>query len=499
WIRFVIPWDQVEPEPGRFDWGLPDRLFALLRPYPDLKPLVVLNGSPAWARRPGDADNALAPPQERRDFGAFAAAVARRYGALVDAYQIWHEPNIAPHWGRRPIAPEDYLGLLREAALQIRAADPGAQIILAALAPNTEPGGANMSDLAFLDALYRAGGRPWFDAVAGQPYGFSAPADEPASPAVLNFARVQLLREIMVRHGDGRKRIWATAFGWNALPEGWAGRPSPWGQVTAGQQAGYARQAVELAATRWPWLGPLFWAAACPVRPADDPWRGFALCAADGSRRPVWQALTEVAHAPPALPPGDHAVSHPAVRYGPGWRVLDAAADPGADGDVMSYEFHGTETALRVQGGPFWAFLRAWIDGRPANALPTDETGAAYLVLYDPLAEERTVTLARGLAPGRHQAVIEAHGGWGQWPLRGILVHEASVSAPAGRLDWRAFALAALLLAAIWLGMAWPRWRSRATTLPSPSSPSLPEGGRRAESFAFPWAAWPDAAWYAGA
>ncbi|MCX7668768.1 MAG: hypothetical protein N2439_01680, partial [Anaerolineae bacterium] len=495
WIRFVIAWDEVEPTPGRFDWRVPDRLFALLRSHPDLKPLIVLNGSPAWARRPGNADNPLAPPQERKDFGAFAAAVARRYAAVADAYQIWHEPNIAPHWGQGPIAPEDYLGLLREAALQIRAADPGAQIILAALAPNTEAGGANMSDVAFLDALYRAGGRPWFDAVAAQPYGFSVSPEAPASPAELNFARARLLRAVMVRYGDSHKRIWATAFGWNALPAGWSGRPSPWGQVSPDRQAVYARQAVELAATRWPWLGPLFWAAACPPRPADDPWHGFALCAAAGGWRPVWSALKEATATPFALPPGDHAVSHPAVRYGPGWRVVDAAADPAADGDVMSYEFYGTATALRVQGGPFWAFLRVWIDGRPANALPTDETGAAYLVLYDPLAEERTVALARGLAPGRHQAIIEAHGGWGQWPLRGIQVRETP--ADPVRLASRVLLVIALLLIGAWFAiLRHPLALLRGNARAAAGAPA--DANRTPRPLLF-WAAWPEAVWYIAA
>ena len=134
-----------------------DRVFELLRAQPRLTPVVVLNGSPAWARRPGDAANPLAPPQERADFGAFAAAVARRYGDQVRYYQVWHQPNIAPHWGARPVDPADYLGLLREAAVQIRSADADAQIVLAALAPNTEAGGANLSDVAFLEALYAAG------------------------------------------------------------------------------------------------------------------------------------------------------------------------------------------------------------------------------------------------------------------------------------------------------------------------------------------------------
>jgi len=111
------------------------------------------------ARRTGDAANPLAPPQERADFGAFAAAMARRYRDQVRYYQVWHQPNIAPHWGARPVDPTDYLGLLREAAVQIRSADDDAQVVLAALAPNVEPGGANLGDIAFLEALYAQGAR----------------------------------------------------------------------------------------------------------------------------------------------------------------------------------------------------------------------------------------------------------------------------------------------------------------------------------------------------
>ena len=455
WVRFVLPWDEIEPTRGQNQWEHFDRVFEQLRALPRLKPVVVLNGSPAWARRSGDADNPLAPPQERADFGAFAAAVARRYGDQVRYYQIWHQPNIAPHWGVRPVDPADYLGLLREAAVQIRSADEDADIVLAALAPNTELGGANLSDIAFLEALYAQGARPWFDIAAAQPYGFSESPDTPASAGALNFGRASLLRDVMLRHGDGVKRLWATALGWNALPPDWAGRPSPWGQVDAATQARYASQAVELAAARWPWLGPLFWPAVCPQLAPDDPWRGFALCAEDGDARPVADAWAAAAKSPAVLPPGDHALNHPAVRYDPGWRVTSAAADPSADGDALTYDFVGTETAVRVQGGPYWAYYLVSVDGQPANTLPRDESGMSYLVLYDPLGEERMIPLARGLLPGRHQVRLEARGGWGQWALRGIRVADGTLG--ASRLpDWRILFLVAALVVVICLTLARP-------------------------------------------
>ncbi|MBC7223224.1 MAG: O-antigen ligase family protein, partial [Anaerolineae bacterium] len=59
------------------------------------------------------------------------------------------------------------------------------------------------------------------------------------------------------------------------------------------------------------------------------------------------------------------------------------------------------------------------VDGQPANALPLDEDGRAYVVLYDPLHGEDTVTLARGLPDGVHEVELVAEGGWGQWALRG--------------------------------------------------------------------------------
>ncbi len=439
WIRFTLPWDEIEPEPGRFQWERWDGIFAALAARSEITPVVVLDRSPRWARTVQDADNPLAPPHERRDFGAFAAAVAGRYGSQVRYYQIWHEPNIAPHWGARPADPADYLGLLREAAVRIRAVDGDAQIVLAGLAPTVEAGGANLSDLAYLDQLYRLGGRAWFDVVAGQPYGFSDPPAAPARPEALNFGRIGLLHQVMLRHGDGGSPLWATAFGWNALPQGWTGPPSPWGQVSEAEQARYVAAVFARARTDWAWLGPLFWPAFCPQRPADDPWQGFALCDRDGTLRPVAETLAAATAPADWLPPGRHSPDHPALRFSPGWRVTPWAADPAADGDALAFDFWGSGLALRVQGGSYWAYYVITVDGAPANALPRDEAGAAYLVLHDPLAKARWVPVARNLPTGRHSVRLETVGGWGQWALQGLAVTDAPL-----RPWWPAWLLLAL-------------------------------------------------------
>ncbi|HEX9116801.1 MAG TPA: O-antigen ligase family protein [Anaerolineae bacterium] len=462
WVRLRLPWEKIEPQRGTYDWAATDAVFKALAAHPALQPLVVLDGSPQWARPTADAANPLAPPQTRGDFGKFVAAVAERYGRQVKYYQIWDEPNIAPHWGARPVDPVGYAGLLREASVQVRAADPGAQIVLAALAPNIESGGANQSDLSYLAALYDAGARAWFDVVAAEPYGFSQSPDAPPSATALNFGRAALLYQVMVRHGDAATALWATAFGWSAPVTGGQGPASPWGQVSEAQQAQFTSTALAQARTHWSWLGPLFWATDCPPAAGEGARQGFALCDAAGGARPVWTALSTAASASSAvLPPGEHALDHPALHFTSGWRVRPSGADPSANGDTLTFAFYGTSLAFRIQGGPFWAYDTITVDGRPADALPRDEHGAAYLVFDDPLSQTREVTVARRLPLGEHQVRVEANGGWDQWALQGILVSAAQLPL----ISLPVLIVVALLATLVWLWLAWPWRRSAAVRL----------------------------------
>ncbi len=416
WLRQRFPWDQIEPAAGQFNWETWDRIVAAAADR-DMHLIAVLDGSPAWARRPEDADNPFAPPRERAAFGRFVAAFVQRYGGRLDAYQLWDEPNIAPHWGARPVDPTDYLGLLREGFYQVRAGDPHALVLLAALAPNDEPGGANLSDVTFLDQVYALGGRAWFDAVAIEPYGFDAVPD-----AAQGLGRAIALRAVMERHGDWATPLWATAFGWNALPAGWQGAPSIWGQVDEATQATYLQRAVTRARREWPWMGPMLWATLQPALPADDPHWGFALWTPDGAPRPAWDALVAMAAPPDVVGLGTHAPDHPALRYQGGWRVTPAAADIGQTGDRLIIPFWGRGLALQVRRGPYWAYLTVTIDGQPAPTLPRDPESRAYLVLYGPEPRAEVVDLAAGLPLNTHEAVIEATGGWGQWALERVIV-----------------------------------------------------------------------------
>ncbi len=206
WVRQRLDWGQVEPQAGAFDWSTSDALLQDITAA-GLIPIMTLDGSPAWARSAldiGEHDNPLAPPADPRTFAHFAAAFAERYREQVRFYQIWDEPNVAPHWGNHHIEPIDYARLLKTAATAIRSADADAVILTAALAPTADRGHTAIDEVYFLQRLYAAGTAPYFDAVAVEPFGFGHSALDPrAQINILNFQRIKLVRQTMIAAGDG--------------------------------------------------------------------------------------------------------------------------------------------------------------------------------------------------------------------------------------------------------------------------------------------------------
>jgi O-antigen ligase len=430
WLRQRFPWDAIEISPGEYDWSAADAIVSATAGH-HLELIAVLDGSPVWARAEVDAGNSLAPPIDTRGFGDFVTAFATRYGDRIAHYQIWDEPNIAPHWGAQEIDPAAYVRLLREGSIRVRAADRDSVVLLAALAPNVESGGENMSDLLFLDAAYREGAAEWFDVLAAQPYGFDSPISALPDDGLLNWRRVELLRDVMLSHADGETAIWAVSFG-----------------VLVSDAAGVG-EAVEFARKEWPWMGAMLWAAMFP----SDGHGQYALLDDAGQPESAFGALQVVVSGPERAWPGAYRPDHATARYQGNWRVTPSGADIGSDGDLLTIPFYGTRLDLRVRRGDYRAFLFVSIDGEPANALPLDAEGHAYVVLYDPLHQMDTVTLARGLSDGGHVAVVEAERGWGQWAIAGWAVSREVPSS----FPWPAVILAigAVLALIVAIGVAW--------------------------------------------
>jgi O-antigen ligase len=165
----------------------------------------------------------------------------------------------------------------------------------------------------------------------------------------------------------------------------------------------------------------------------------------DGSPRPVYLALADwAASLPDAAPVGGYEVENRWATYEGEWRVGALGAGVGRPiGDRATFRFEGTRVALTARRGPHRAFFYVEVDGKPANALPRDETGRAYVVLYDEVPRLVTVPLATGLEPGVHSVEVVAEGGQGQWPLVDWRVGAEPVR---GGTSWIVAALAAAVL-----------------------------------------------------
>ncbi len=433
WVRQFFPWDEIELAPGQFDWDPWDAIVDAVESFPQLELVAVLMNAPEHA---SGSQELSAPPRDPAAFGEFARAFAQRYGTAIDFYQIWDEPNLSAAWGQRDPEPAHYLALLRAAWQAIHGADPDATVIAAAPAPTVEQGPRNLSDLVWLESLYALGAADWMDALAAKPYGFNSPPDERrVADGRLNFSRIVALRELMVRHGDGHKALWASAWGWNSLPADWSGPPSIWGQVTAQQRSDWTLAALARAEREWPWLGGMILQHWQPDAPPDDPLQGFGLLDAAGQSTPLLIALAG-RPTPTAAGNGLHPVSSPWAEYSGIWTFGEAGADFGWVNDSeLRFDFTGEEIALLVREGDYVAWLYSTVDGEPANALPRGPDGRAYLTLTSATRQPRLrlVTLASNLAPGSHRLEIsvkelvpdelEA-----RWALAGFAVSQGNVA-----------------------------------------------------------------------
>ncbi|MBI5735094.1 MAG: tandem-95 repeat protein [Mycolicibacterium neoaurum] len=210
-IRILLPWAGAEPVDDTFDWAAVDRMVNSANAQ-GIKVLATLNTTPDWAAVPGQQIYTAAPA-DIEAFGDFVSAVATRYQGKIADYEIWNEPNYDGFWEPGPDAAA-YTALLKVAYTAIKAADPDATVIGGSVAAVAEvPGGPAINPVTYLSQMYAAGAAGYFDALAFHPYLYSMPFSAQQGHAGVPFAQAQQLYEVMVAHGDGHKKIWATEYG----------------------------------------------------------------------------------------------------------------------------------------------------------------------------------------------------------------------------------------------------------------------------------------------
>jgi len=282
----VFSWQEIEPNRGEWHWEYPDFLLRATEFY-GLDLIVRLDQPPTWAWQ---------TPTEAHGFSfataaylRFVEATAQRYRGRIQAYIIWNEPNLALEWGAPP-DPVAYAQLLQQAYLTIKRVDPLARIISAGLAPTNEQSDQALDDRLFLEKMYQAGARPFFDALGAHPYGFAYPPDDPqGAHNGLNMNRLLALRATMEAHGDAAKPVWATEIGWTTRGLG----EHAWFTVTPQEQADYLARAWQKAQVEFPWLQVFtVWNLSSGL-PAGDEKAGYSILHEDGTPKPAYQALRQ--------------------------------------------------------------------------------------------------------------------------------------------------------------------------------------------------------------
>jgi hypothetical protein len=303
WIRQELPWEQIEPvakgdttDPsfGGPTWAKFDDIVERASAS-GMQLVLRLDTSPRWALPP-DATDGLSPPVNYDDYFDFVSQVATRYRGKVAAYQVWNEPNLTSEWGHKPPDAAAYARLLAGASSRIRAADPNAAVVMAALSPTLTENSDALNELVYLQQLYDSGARGSFDVLALQAYGLRGGPDDPRTGSEdVTFSRPTLVHAVMARNGDSDVPVWATEMGWNVNPPSFA--VQQFGRVTPDLQARYTVRAFERAREQWPWLRVgfvWFWKRADEANRNQD-WYWFRVAAPDFTLEPVYYALRDAA------------------------------------------------------------------------------------------------------------------------------------------------------------------------------------------------------------
>jgi hypothetical protein len=234
WFRDTFLWDQIEPQPGHFDFRYYDHyMLELGRRHMHTVPQV--EGSPRWA-----APSFWAVPTDPRPFAGFVAALMHRYGvggtfwrihpqmkgSAITAVELWNEPYFS-NGNAGVYDPARYARLVRATALATRRVDPHVKLLLEADMATHESKG---QWTWWVDALYQA--MPdlnrYFDGVAMHAYGIDASHLAPMRPnqPYPNFdrtRRIENVRAEFVRHGAANKPFWIMETGYTTCHDtsGW--------------------------------------------------------------------------------------------------------------------------------------------------------------------------------------------------------------------------------------------------------------------------------------
>jgi len=297
--RLEIPWDTVEPAPGKWDFSEFDLEVAMAARH-GLTVLPLLMNVPGWA---GKAWNAF--PSNTGAYDAYVAQVVSRYGPhgsfwrdhpelparRAQWFEIWNEPYLS-QFSAGGVDPAAYARLYKGAAMAGKQADPSARFLIQA---DLYSSGDNGDSGAWVRPMFDAVPdlARWFDGVAVHPY---TTTDSPGSYTPDDprgeFRRIENIRQEFAAHGAGSKPFWITEVGWSTCPA------DPDSCVSDEKQAAFLASMFDIVKNDYSsWVQAVF-----PYNYRDgnednvsDKEAWFGLIRRDGDPKPAWNVLRETA------------------------------------------------------------------------------------------------------------------------------------------------------------------------------------------------------------
>lgn len=201
WVRMDFSWEEIETQPGSFNFDKYDNIVNLLDKN-NINILGLLDYSASWASSDGKWNS---PPKENKLFVNYALKTIQRYKDKVKYWEIWNEPDSYIYWNKQD-GLISYCALLKDVYIAVKKTDPDCKILNGGLA----------SGISSINHLYDNGAKDYFDILNLHAF------ESPFSPDSIKRAAayLSLANKIMVRNGDLDKKIWVTEIGCPGVKSG---------------------------------------------------------------------------------------------------------------------------------------------------------------------------------------------------------------------------------------------------------------------------------------
>jgi len=217
YVRFVLPWYEVEKGKGSFVWGYFEAFIERLHEH-GLKAVIVLGaGHPAytgWIEISGDnvdhAERTIAAPQTPEQIQAFAAYAARtvsHFGTKDIIWELWNEPDSDYFWAPKADS-EAYNALAIASCKAIRAASPDAIVVGPGMADT--PGRYGHFVPGFLGSLLRSPASACLNAVSVHPY---RDGEKPPETVLTAYQNLRAYIEAFTPKGQKALPVLSTEWG----------------------------------------------------------------------------------------------------------------------------------------------------------------------------------------------------------------------------------------------------------------------------------------------